>query len=136
MLVTIGTIRNNHSIKTINRKSFLFLFILDTVLFFIMFAFAGFNWYLAAKGVTTLEFWVGLGGDSPNMYNWALERKRDNLYLLFGTNNVIRVLSPSLRSLPLTGLEWAFLLHDLGYNQAGRKLKKEVDIENQEDRQD
>jgi len=30
--------------------------------------------------------------------------------------------SPSMRSLPFTGLEWSFMMKDQGYNEQGRKV--------------
>lgn len=33
---------------------------------------------------------------------------RDNLFIIFGTNKLIRMLSPSLRALPLSGLEFSY----------------------------
>jgi hypothetical protein len=33
---------------------------------------------------------------------------RDNIYLAFGTRSFFKMLLPSLRALPLRGLEWSF----------------------------
>lgn len=45
----------------------------------------------------------------------------DNLYTCFGTNKPLRMLSPSLRTLPLTGLEWSFYQQDEGYDVDGER---------------
>ena len=46
-------------------------------------------------------------------------RKRDNIYRVFGTYNLIRVLSPSFRNVPFTGLEWSFWFKDSGFDANG-----------------
>ena len=51
------------------------------------------------------------------------------MFRIFGTNNFIRALSPSMRNVPFTGLEWAFLMCDLGFNQEGVKYLDPADIE-------
>jgi hypothetical protein len=47
---------------------------------------------------------------------YAFQTVSDNLYRVFGTHKFFRILSPSMRNVPFTGLEWAFMLSDLGYN--------------------
>jgi hypothetical protein len=46
---------------------------------------------------------------------------KDNLFLIFGTYKFLRIFSPSLRNVPLTGLEWSFLVWSQGYNEYGYK---------------
>lgn len=53
---------------------------------------------------------------------------KDNVFRIFGTYSIIRMLSPSLRSGPFTGLEWSFQLKDEGYDEEGLKLRGD-DIE-------
>lgn len=41
--------------------------------------------------------------------------------MIFGTYKFLRIFSPSLRNVPLTGLEWSFLVWSQGYNEYGYK---------------
>lgn len=52
----------------------------------------------------------------------------DNLYRVFGTYKIFRVLSPSFRNVPFTGLEWSFKFKDEGYDCEGFSIV-EVDAE-------
>jgi hypothetical protein len=58
----------------------------------------------------------------------SFDSAEDNLFEVFGTHKLLRVLSPSLRNVPFTGIEWSFLLNDLGFDQKGRKLQS-IDVE-------
>lgn len=58
----------------------------------------------------------------------SFDNAEDNLFEVFGTYKLLRVLSPSLRNVPFTGIEWSFLMSDLGFNQMGQKLPS-VDVE-------
>lgn len=58
----------------------------------------------------------------------------DNLYRVFGTYKIFRVLSPSFRNVPFTGLEWSFKLKDEGFDCDGFFIE-EVDAELQARRQ-
>jgi hypothetical protein len=46
------------------------------------------------------------------MFDYSFESVRDNLFVIFGTYKPIRILSPSLRALPFSGVEWSFVLKD------------------------
>jgi hypothetical protein len=52
----------------------------------------------------------------------SFDSAEDNLFEVFGTHKLLRVLSPSLRNVPFTGIEWSFLMSDLGFDQRGQKL--------------
>ena len=84
------------------------------------------NWGLSFYGMTTIEFWLGTkeGEASKGFISW-----KDNIFLVFGTYKIFRVLSPSLRSPPFTGIEWSFYLADNGYSQDGFMNKEESDLE-------
>ena len=92
-----------------------FLTVLDVVLYISLVLFTGWNWFMAMYGSTTIEFWKnkGLGkerGDAQLKFDtWS-----DNLYRVFGTHQPFRILSPSFRNVPFTGLEWSFKYHDEG----------------------
>ena len=43
------------------------------------------------------------------------------MFAIFGTYKMFRILSPSLRNGPFTGLEWSFLMRDEGYDCEGKK---------------
>ena len=66
------------------------------------------NCFLAYWGVTTMEFLGDMTGDSPAKYNYSFSSKIDNLYIIFGTKNLMSILSPSLRPSVVTGLEFSF----------------------------
>ena len=87
-----------------------------------MVAFNSWNWYLAFTGYTTVEFWGGGETDGGHRkFDYAFQTVSDNLYRIFGTHKVFRILSPSLRNVPFTGIEWSFLIADLGFNHSGVK---------------
>ena len=72
--------------------------------------FAGWNWFLAFNGNTTLEFWADRtdfildGGVRDYSFgNW-----RKNLFYIFGTENLFKILFvPSIKKLPFSGLEFS-----------------------------
>jgi hypothetical protein len=49
-------------------------------------------------------------------YDFRFDSYKDNLFLVFGTSNIVRALSPSMRNVPFSGIEWAFLMQELGYS--------------------
>jgi hypothetical protein len=102
--------------------------LMDVFMWLATLVFGGYAWYLACRGKTTIEFWAGVGSGNDT-FNFGFDSKRDCLFMIFGTRKILRILSPSLRSLPFTGLEWAFLLDQEGYTQRGEKRK---DIEMQD----
>ena len=53
----------------------------------------------------------------------------DNFYRVFGTHKMFRILSPSLRNVPFTGLEWSFKYRDEGYSFDGELIEDEQDEE-------
>ena len=66
-------------------------------------------------------------------FDFSYSSGADNLYIIFGTRKLLRMLSPSLRSLPLCGLEFTYRLkNDIrgwdeeGYRQEGQT---EYDLE-------
>ena len=100
----------HHRIYAENSKLFSFITILDIVLGFVMFGFNVWNWYLAMVGYTTIEFWnPGPDNESLDEVDFAFQTVSDNLFRVFGTHKLLRILSPSLRNVPFTGLEWTFL---------------------------
>ena len=92
--------------------------ILDATLFGVLVLFNCWNWFLAFKGVTTIEFWLG----EDNKYLKGFETVSDNFYQIFGTQKILRIFSPSLRNGPFTGLEWSFLIRDHGFDCEGKKM--------------
>jgi hypothetical protein len=61
-----------------------------------------------------MEFWRNTTGQGDGQ-KYAQPSVWDNLFLIFGTYKIIRILSPSLRNVPLTGLEWSFMLWNRSY---------------------
>ena len=93
-----------------------FLSVLDVILFLTMLGFSFWNWFLAIFGTTSIEFWRGEGfGVDKNEAKYRFDTISDNLYRIFGTHKLLRILSPSFRNVPFTGLEWSFRLKDEGF---------------------
>lgn len=64
---------------------------------------------MACCGLTTIEFWNRfyiIGGE--DLYDYSYDQIKDNLFVIFGTHKWVRILSPSLRALPLSGIEFSF----------------------------
>ncbi|CAD8091958.1 unnamed protein product [Paramecium primaurelia] len=81
-------------------KAFSLVWPLNISLFFMLSAFSGWNWYLAMKGMTTLEFW-----DKNDAFKKS--KRIQNLQQIFGkVKNWIEILSPSVRDLPSNGVIW------------------------------
>lgn len=111
-----------------HRKDLRFLYILNSALLTALGLFNVFSWYLAVNGTMTIEFWQKATGKKEgepepsqeiHPENYGFNSIKDNLFMLFGTYKYMRILSPSLRNVPLTGLEWSFLTWNQGYNEFG-----------------
>ena len=102
-----------------------FLLIMNVSLVIVMVFFLTWQWYLAFSGTTTVEFWKYHSSLVSVPYDFSFDLVRDNLFNIFGTYKLVRMFSPSLRQVPLTGLEWSFLLKEKGIAEDG-----EVTIEN------
>ena len=100
-----------------------FIMILDAILCVVMAGFTGWNWMLALNGKTTIEFWTNFDKDKK-LIELSFPNASDNLYRVFGTYKPFRVLSPSLRNVPFTGLEWSFWFKDSGYDANGYAFPK------------
>ena len=99
------------------------MIILDAVIAVVMLVFLVWNWFLACQGNTTIEFWTGANGSVKDKANLRFENISDNLYRVFGTYKTFRILSPSMRNVPFTGLEWSFWFKDDGYDENGNVIK-------------
>ena len=121
--ITIVSIWNHHIYR--ERKSDLsFLVILDFALFGVLIGFNGWNWFLAMTGYTTIEFWTNMSltrEEATEEFDFSFKSVWCNLFGIFGTHKPVRILSPSLRNPPFTGIEWSFVLKDEGYDQEGHK---------------
>lgn len=66
-------------------------------------------------------------------FDYSFGNASENLFAIFATQKIFRILSPSLRNSPFTGLEFSFVLHDEGYDCEGEKIKdkemQEVDAD-------
>mmetsp|Transcript_25376 Transcript_25376/g.28159 ORF Transcript_25376/g.28159 Transcript_25376/m.28159 type:complete len:154 (+) Transcript_25376:81-542(+) len=80
-------------------------------LFFGMGFFNVWQWYLTLKGIPQVEFVQTRVNkvikSSSYTHDYGLSSWRDNLYVTFGTRNFFAIFLPSLRSLPLSGLEFS-----------------------------
>jgi hypothetical protein len=102
----------DHHIYVEHHQQLSFLLILNCTLFSCLVFFNLWNWWLALTGISTIEFWkaaTATNADLVEQYDYRLDSPGDNLFLIFGTQKVLRMLSPSLRNVPLTGIEWSFL---------------------------
>jgi hypothetical protein len=121
MAVTIMSVWNHHVYK---QSSILkFCLILDLILGGALLGFNLWNWYLAVNGRTTIEQFTSNRHDVELNFNLT----SDNLYRIFGTFKLLRVLSPSLRNVPFTGLEWSYFFRDKGLDCDG-KLPTEIEL--------
>ena len=78
-------------------------------LFFGMGCFSGWQWFLCLKGIPQIEYIQSrmnsyMGGS--HKHDYGLKSWRDNLYVAFGTKNLLTMFLPSFRSLPMNGLEF------------------------------
>ena len=99
------------------------MIMLDFTLAMVMGLFTVWNWFLACQGNTTIEFWTGWSGIDPNKPVLRFETVSDNLYRVFGTHKLFRILSPSMRNVPFTGLEWSFWFKDTGFDCNGKPVE-------------
>jgi hypothetical protein len=119
-LFTSASIWNHYTYKQ-HAHLMNFLFITDCVLFLILSILNMWHWTLAMTGVTTVD--VLCGSNEPRSSQSSSEKKQrlsfkrvsDNLFRVFGTHSFIGILSPSLRAMPFSGVEWTFQARDLGF---------------------
>lgn len=123
MIVTIVSCWRHHSFKQ-HGQMMNFLTVLDTCLCIVMAGFTGWNWMLAFNGKTNIEFWTPIDHQRKRI-QISFNSARDNIYQVFGTHKMFRVLSPSLRNVPFTGLEWSFWFKDSGYDANGYEFPKD-----------
>ena len=109
----------DHYIYRERRKDLSYILILNSSLALVLIGFNAWNWYLAISGTTTIEFWKWYGSYGAIPFDYSFDRIKDNLFLIFGTDKVIRMFSPSLRPSLLSGLEWSFVLKERGIPEDG-----------------
>ena len=49
---------------------------------------------------------------SEDKFQYELDNWKENLFVVFGTTNVVEMILPMEREIPLTGLEWTFANYD------------------------
>ena len=91
--------------------------ILNCALFVVLVGFNSWHWFLAMSGMTSVEYWKTMGSVVTEPYDFSFERISDNLFNIFGTTNFVRMFSPSLRNVPLVGLEWSFWIKEMGLRE-------------------
>ena len=74
----------------------------------IMIIFSIWNWHLALKGQSVIEF-MSDRDQSNEITTYELQSWRENLFVTFGTTNYIEMILPVSKELPLNGLEWTFM---------------------------
>lgn len=96
-----------------------FLFITDALLLVILCTLNMWHWSLAMTGITTVDVLCGAdgvkSGGERKKQRLTFKNVRDNLFRVFGTHSIIAILSPSLRAMPFSGVEWTFQARDLGF---------------------
>jgi len=105
--LTVRSIKDHHIYKD-NKSELSFLYYTNMSLSMILVGFNVWNWWLAVCGITTIEFMKKYHLRTENVYDFSYGTIKDNLFVIFGTYNPIRILSPSMRALPLSGLEFSF----------------------------
>ena len=97
----------NNSKNNFDTNNLEFICILSGISFCVLLFFNSWNWFLAIKGKTTLEFW----GEKINInkeidYDFGTIKK--NLFYIFGEKNIFKILFvPNIKKLPFSGLEWS-----------------------------
>ena len=86
---------------------------------------------MACTGVTTIQYWnKHYLLENESYYDYSYESVKDNLFVIFGTHKLVRILSPSMRALPLSGLEFSYQVKEQGYQEDGYKyVTQAVDVE-------
>ena len=98
------------------------LLYLNVSLVVVLIGFNAWNWWMACSGLTTIEAWQKFHLQVGElMYDYSYATVRDNLFIIFGTTKLLRILSPSMRSLPLSGVEFSYLVKEAGYEEDGFK---------------
>ncbi|KRX06074.1 hypothetical protein PPERSA_01152 [Pseudocohnilembus persalinus] len=95
--------------SNLNSKIYQVITVLVPVIFVVLIFFTGWNWYLALKGNTAIEFWgqkrEGYDSDQKQQ-NFGSQYVLDNLYLIFGIKSKLKIFYPSIRELPVDGITW------------------------------
>jgi len=106
-LITILAIWNHHVYRQ-NQSMMNFITLLDFVLLCVMCGVVAWNWFLAMSGWSSVEIWSNKMKSGIQRYDYYFRSISDNLYKVFGTYNPFAILSPSLRNVPFSGIEWSY----------------------------
>ena len=96
--------------NNINMKEIRYMSILGISSLLVECFFSGWNWFLAIKGNTTLEFWANKTDYELNggIQNFSFGHWKKNLFYIFGTENIFKILFlPNIKKLPFSGLEFS-----------------------------
>lgn len=96
---------------------FVFIVTLAISLIIVLFFFNLWNWYLAIKGYTTIEYW---GGKNEKKAAQTHEGNKfysssylENLEQIFGTQSFLKILKPTFRKMPHDGVSWSKRTEDI-----------------------
>lgn len=106
-------------------------FFFNAVVSTVLLVFSLWNWYLAAKGQTVIEF-MQKRDPAKDEFTYELKSYRENLFLVFGTMSFFEMMLPIEREKIVNGLEWTFLNY-ADSQQLGRLLSADEDELTQED---
>ena len=87
-VITIMTVWNNHLYYE-NKDLMTFLLIFDNCSVICLFIINVWSWFLAAAGLTTIEFISRQIGFKANYYDFSFMHADDNLFKIFGTKSII-----------------------------------------------
>ena len=97
-------LKNNKN--NVDIENFEFICILSGICFCTLLFFNSWNWFLAIKGKTALEFWKDKINNNEIDYDFGSIKK--NLFYIFGEKNIFKILFvPNIKKLPFSGLEWS-----------------------------
>ena len=89
----------------------MFIATLTISLLIVLFLFNLWNWYLAFKGYTTIEFWGGKNEASntklPGKHSFRSENCWDNLEQIFGSSSFLKILKPTFQRMHNDGVQWS-----------------------------
>jgi hypothetical protein len=123
-LITVRAIWNHYIYKQ-NMQLMNFVYVFDQFLFLVLICVNIWHWTVAMTGMSTVDVICGGSSGGQNSFVSSTGKKhrltfrnvQDNLYKVFGTQSTIAILSPSLRGMPFSGVEWTYQARDLGFKE-------------------
>lgn len=108
----------NHYLYKESQHLMNFIFITDLLLLVSLGCLNLWHWSLAMTGVSSVDLLCGRTSSTltgQKRQRLTFRSIKDNLYRVFGTHSLVAMLSPSLRAMPFSGVEWTYQARDLGF---------------------